>query len=133
LAQFLTPEWVAELDAAAREAPGLRALGRDGTFTVELRIRGGDGSDFVFHAAFTPDGTRFASGSPAGSEPEPDVVLVLDTTVAQAIRSGDANVQDALLAGALKVRGDVQGLAARAPVLAAVGDVFAPLRETGPA
>jgi hypothetical protein len=128
VAEFLTPEWVAELDAAARDAPDLRALGRDEPLTVEMRIRGGAGDEFVFHAEFSADGTRFSLGSRA----EPDLVLALDAEFARAIRSGDANIQDALHAGALKVEGDVEGLAGRAPALAKVGNIFAVRRDERP-
>jgi hypothetical protein len=127
VAEFLTPEWVAELDAAARESSALGALDRGAPLTVELRVDDGERGDFVFQATFTDLGTRFAVGSPS----EPDLRVTLAAGFADRIRSGDANVQDALQAGALHVRGDLEALVGRAPALAAVGDVFAALRDPG--
>ena len=128
MAEFLTPEWVAELDAAARRSPTLGPLGTDPPFTVELRVYdtpGNGGDEFVFQAVFADGSTRFVVGSPS----EPDLLVRLDAVFAARIRSGDANVQEALAAGALKVRGDLEGLVARAEALSAVGDVFAALRR----
>ena len=80
----------------------------------------------MFQAVFADGSTRFAVGSPS----EPDLLVRLDALFAARIRSGDANVQEASAAGALKVRGDLEGLVvARAAALAAVGDVFAALRN----
>jgi hypothetical protein len=124
---FLTAEWVAELDAVARKSAALTCPGGGGALRVELRVLDRDRGEFVFQAVFADGGTRFAVGSPAA----PDLLLVLDAEFAARIRSGDASVQDALAAGALKVRGDVDALVARAPALAAVDDVFAALRDPG--
>ncbi|HZP28607.1 MAG TPA: hypothetical protein VFC99_06620 [Acidimicrobiia bacterium] len=120
--EFLTPGWVAELDAAARESPGLRALGAGPPFTVELQVgaAGNGAGEFVFQAAFGGGATRFTVGSPG----VPDLVVRIDAGFAARIHAGTANVQDALLAGALKVRGDLDGLVERASALAAVGTVL---------
>ena len=137
VAEFLTPEWVAELDEAARRSSTLGKLGTNPPFTVELRVHdapghSGDDADredgdgeFVFQVAFADGSARFAMDSPA----EPDLLVLLDARFAARIRSGDATVQDALAAGALKVRGDLEGLVSRAAALSAVGDVFAALRS----
>ena len=58
--------------------------------------------------------------------------MLVDYLFAARINSGDANAQEALAAGSLKVRGDLEALVGRAGALAEVGDVFAALRESGP-
>jgi hypothetical protein len=128
VAEFLTAEWVAELDAWARGNPVLAALADGEPMTVELRVRDAERDEFVFQAVFAAGEARFTVGSPSA----PDLVVLLDAGFAARIRAGAANVQDALEAGGLKVRGDLDALVARAPALAAVGDVFAALREVDP-
>jgi len=120
--EFLTPEWVAELDARAREAGGSPAAsaGAGRPLTVELHVTGAPNGEFVFQAAFGDATVRYATGTPA----EPDLVVTLDAGFAARIRSGDANAQDALAARALKVRGDLEQLARAAPALAALGEAF---------
>jgi hypothetical protein len=123
VAEFLTAGWVAELDALARQAGGVPP-GAGAAFTVELHVQGAPGGEFVFQASFGNGAPGFAVGSPS----EPDVLVFVDAAFAARIRSGDANAQEALAAGALKIRGDLGILAGTAVSLAELGDVFAALR-----
>ena len=91
--------------------------------TVELHVTGTPSGEFVFQAAFGESTLRFASGSPSA----PDLLVTLDYLFATRIHLGDANAQDALAAGALKVRGDLELVAASAPALSALGEAFAEL------
>ena len=86
--------------------------------------------EFVFQAGFGAGSAGFAAGSPA----EPDLLVFVDYGFAVRIHAGDANAQEALAAGALKIRGDLGVLAGAAVSLAGLGDVFAALRPstTGP-
>jgi hypothetical protein len=127
VAEFLTREWVGELDAAARRSPPFETDAGGTPFTVELRVGDAPSGEFVYQMTVSDGAARFAVGSPAA----PDLVVLLDAAFAARIRSGEENVQDALLAGALKVRGDVEGLIGRAPALAAVGTVFGDLGTGG--
>jgi len=137
--EFLTPEWVAELDALGRRAsprpsgasdPMAETGGSGRPLTVELHVTGTPSGEFVFQAAFGESTLRFASGSPWA----PDLLVTLDYLFATRIHLGDANAQDALAAGALKVRGDLELVAASAPALSALGDAlaeaFAGLRQS---
>lgn len=127
MAEFLTPAWVAELDAVSRTSSG--ALRTGSPVTVELRVLGAPGGDFVFQVAFGDGTLRFASGSPS----EPDLLVLVDSLFAARIHSGDANAQEALAAGALKIRGDLRILAGTADALSVLGDLFAALRPSTPA
>jgi hypothetical protein len=123
VAEFLTREWVDELDAAARRAARFETDAGGTPFTIELRVGGAPSGEFVYQMTVSDGAARFAVGSPGA----PDLVVLLDAGSAARIRSGEENVQDALLAGALKVRGDLEGLVGRASALAAVGAVFGEL------
>ena len=133
--EFLTPEWVAELDALARTATR-RPSGPEGStadpeapgrlVTVELHVTDGAGGEFVFQVAFSGSTLRFVPGAPA----EPDLLVTVDHRFAERIHRGDASAQDALAAGALKVRGDLELVGASAPALSALGEAFARARGT---
>ncbi len=132
VAEFLTAVWVAELDARARGI-GLDLSGTGAPVTVELRVHGAPDGEFVFQAVFGSGSSAFVAGSPS----EPDLLVFVDYSFAARINSGDANAEEALAAGALKIRGDLGVLAGAAGALADLGDVFAALRpsptSTGPA
>ena len=126
MAEFLSPEWVAELDGAARRSPALAGPAGDEPLTVEQRVRGGPPGDVRYHVVLADGGVRFVYG-PA---PEPDVLLVIDYAFAAEMHRGRGSAQDALAAGALKVRGDLDRLLARSEALLAIDDVFAAVRAS---
>jgi hypothetical protein len=125
VAEFLSAEWVAELDALARRV-GTDVSGPGDPITVELHVQGAPDGEFVFQAAFGEGTSGFVAGSPS----EPDLVVLVDHSFAARIHSGDANAQEALAAGALKVRGDLGVLTRVGGALAGLGDRVAGLRPT---
>jgi hypothetical protein len=133
VAEFLSAEWIAALDAAARAASELAACAPDAPFVLEQRVSlardddgdGGDGDEeVVYQVVLAPDGARVVPGSTA----EPDLVLLTDVATAGALARGERNAQSVLAEGGLRVRGDLRALTSRAEALRAVDDVFASVR-----
>ena len=117
---FLTPEWIAALDAAAREAvvpAGVR-------LTIQQIVADEGGGDVRYHLVLDGGRLRVHPGEAAAA----DVTLVQDREVAAAFSRGELNAQQALEAGRLKLRGDIGHLAREGRALTAVEDVFAAVR-----
>lgn len=118
--EFLSPEWIDALDAAARDAPPPAGLPRP--LVVDYVIAGEDHA--VYHVTVASTGVRVA----AGPAPDADLAFVTDRPTAYALHTGAAGAQDAFAAGRLKVRGDLNVLIGARPALAALDDVFAGVR-----
>jgi len=122
MVRFLTPEWIAALAAAAREA----------TVPAEVRLtiqqivtddEGGDG-DVRYHLVIDEGRLAVRPGEVEGA----DVTLVQSREVAAALSRGELNAQQALEAGRLKLRGEIGHLARQGKALSAMEDVFAAVR-----
>lgn len=121
---FLSTEWVAALDRAARTSSRLADCATDRALVVEQRILLADGSEHAHHVVLEHDGARVMPGR-AG---HPDIVLYSDLATARDLALGTTNAQHALTAGRLRVRGDVSALLTRRDELRALDDVFATVR-----
>jgi hypothetical protein len=120
MVEFLSPEWIAALDAAAREATvpaGVR-------LTIQQVVTGAGDGDVRYHLVVDEGCLRVHPGE-AGAA---DVTLVQTREVAAALSRGDLNAQQALEAGRLKLRGDIGHLAREGRALSAMEDVFAAVR-----
>jgi len=123
VAEFLSPEWITEMERAA-------AATLDGeAATVSLAIRqvvtGPDGAalgDYVIRL----EGGRLAvtAGPGAGS----DVTFTADLDTAVALARGELDPQTAFMSGRVRVGGEVGRLLAAREALAALGDLFASVR-----
>ena len=119
---FLTPEWIAALDAAAREA----AVPAGVRLTIQQIVTdgSGEGGEVRYHLVVDGGQLRVRPGDAAGA----DLTLVQSRAVAAALSRGELNAQQALEAGRLKLRGDIGRLAKEARALTAMEDVFAAVR-----
>ena len=137
VAEFLTDEWIAALDAAAHAAP------RDGAddadlLAVEPVVRGvpgrGDVRYRVTCGTVVRAVTRLSDDGSADNgtadDPSADVRIETDYATAVALARGQLNAQTALADGLLRVSGDLARLAAHASALARLGDLFASVRAT---
>jgi len=118
--RFLSPEWIAALDAAARDASvpaGVR-------LTIQQIVTEGSGGDVRYHLVLDDGRLQVLPGEAAGA----DVTLVQTREVAAALSRGELNAQQALEAGRLKLRGDIGHLARQGKALSAMEDVFAAVR-----
>ena len=122
--EFLSPEWLAELDAAVHAAPELSALG---PIEIEQVVTGVPRAGEVrYRIVVDDDGARVLR--PDGSRPLPDVRLTTDYETAVAIAAAKENAQAALADGRLHLGGSVDALVRRASAFAALGDATAALR-----
>ena len=119
--EFLSPEWLAALDARARSSKSLADIG---DLTLQMVVRHGPGGEMTYHIAVAGDAARVHPG-PAEA---PDLTLVADYDVASAISRGTANVQEALAGGRFKITGKLEILRGKERTLAALDDVFAEVR-----
>jgi putative sterol carrier protein len=120
MARFLSPEWIAALDAAAQEATvpvGIR-------LTIQQVVTDDGADDVCYHLVLDEGRLRVVPGEAA----DPDVTLVQTREVAAALSRGELNAQQALEAGRLKLRGDIGHLARQGKALSAMEDVFAAVR-----
>jgi putative sterol carrier protein len=118
--RFLAPEWVTALDAAAREV----SVAGDDHLVVQQVVRT-EGGETRYHLVVGDGRIRVVPGQAEA----PDVTFTQEYDVAAALSRGDLSAQEALSDGALKLSGDLDGVARRAGALAALGDVFAAIRS----
>ena len=120
MVRFLSPEWIAALDAAAGKAavPGGVRL------TIQQIVTEEGGADVRYHLVL--DGGRIRVHS--GEADRADLTLVQTREVAAAFSRGELNAQQALEGGRLKLRGDIGHLAREGKALTALADVFAAVR-----
>jgi putative sterol carrier protein len=120
MVRFLSPEWIAALDAAAREATvpaGVR-------LTIQQIVTEDGGGDVRYHLVLDEGRLEVRPGEARAA----DVTLVQTREVAAALSRGELNAQQALEAGRLKLRGDIGDLAREGKALSAMEDVFAAVR-----
>jgi len=125
VAEFLSDEWIAALDAAAR-ATEVDAGDAD-SLAVEPVVRGVPGRGDVRYRVTCDTGVRAVTRAPDG---EADVRIETDYATAVALARGQLNAQTALADGVLRVSGDLARLAAHAAAFARLGDLFASVRAT---
>ena len=115
MAPFLSAEWLADLDAAARRAD---VAGEP--FTIEHRIADADAGELRYHVTIDGDGARVA----AGAADAPTVTFVQDEATARAITSGRLGGRQAVIDGRIRVHGDVSALIDRRDDLARLDQAF---------
>jgi hypothetical protein len=127
MAEFLSDEWIAALDTAARADRELRIEGR---LVVEQVVRASDGPDQSYQVRFGPDGTSVSPGRAALA----DVVLVTDRETAWALHRGARRTQDAFASGDLKLRGRPELLSGHSTLFVRFREAMSSVRqETTPA
>lgn len=120
MVEFLTPEWIAALDHAAREAVVPAGV----QLTIQQVVTGNGDVEVRYHLVFDEGRLRIVPGEADA----PDVTLIQTRDVAVALSRGELNAQQALEAGRLKLRGDIGHLAREGKGLSAMEDVFAAVR-----
>lgn len=112
--RFLSPEWLASLQAATAPAPA------GGDLRVRQRVTGGPDGSVEYVLAVAGGVVRFeAGGGPA------DVELTTDYDTAAAISQGKLSPASAFAAGRLRVGGAVSSLVASQDAFAAIGQLLA--------
>jgi hypothetical protein len=122
VAEFLSPDWIADMDAAARQATVPAGVGN---LTVEQVVRDVPGQGEVrYHVRLSGGAVRVIAG-PAGA---PDVRVLADYETAVAMHRGVQSAQEALARGRAKLQGPIQGMRGREAALRALDDVFESVR-----
>ena len=134
MARYLSPEWVADFDAALGaldlsdvvEAAGARSLAAaDGTFSVAQVVTGvpagpdGTGPEEEVRVVLTVTGGRARLVRDPGPTVPSTATIVIGYRDALAMARGELDPADALAAGRVRVRGDLAALVAGQDVLAA--------------
>ena len=120
--QFLSDEWLAALDAAARARPVCDDDALAGVdLVVEQVVQEGPTWRLVVEAG----AMRVERGSQGRRA---DVRLTSDRTTAAAIAAGERAALDAFMRGDLVVGGDIRALLDHREALEALGDLFAGVR-----
>lgn len=128
--RFLSAEWLRAFDDALRADRRLGDRFGANPITIAQEIsgeRGSAGPAAAIRYVISLDGTggRVVVGATAS---EADVTFVCDRDTAAGLAQGTLNAQRALTSGRLKLRGEVDRLAAAGDALAGLGDILGPLR-----
>ena len=121
MAEFLSPAWIADLDAAA----GAASAPADLRLVVQQVVVDGSGSELASYAVRVGDGRVRVE---PGRAPDADVTFTADRTTAAAIARGERAAQQAFLDGALRVGGDLTRVLDAARQLTGLVDLFGPAR-----
>ncbi|HEY5011422.1 MAG TPA: SCP2 sterol-binding domain-containing protein [Acidimicrobiia bacterium] len=129
--QFLSPEWLQAFDAALRAEPGLGARFAASPIAIAQEVANQTGTEaraepVRYVVVLDGAGGRVESGAGA---PPADVTFICDRATAAELARGEVNAQRALTSGRLKLRGEVDRLAAASSALAGLGDLLESLRE----
>jgi len=125
MAQYLSPEWIDELDAAASASETLRLATEDVDLVVQQQVLGGPDGDVAFHVVADHGNVSVRTGS---SE-HPDVTFTQDHATATSIGRGELSAQAAFMVGKLRVGGDVERLLTHRSAFAGIDDVFDEVRS----
>ena len=120
MAEFLTDEWLEELDAVARAAHVQMAS----RLVLQQVVPDGPGGEVAY--ALVLDHGRVQVER--GRVENPDLVFTQDRATAEAIHRGELSAQAAFMQGRLRLGGDLRAVIDRAADLASVDDVFARVR-----
>lgn len=120
MAQFLSIAWIDELDRAAAWCEPLAGAATGVRLTLQQVVTA-PGRPETAYAVVVDDGrVRLV----AGRAEKPDVVLSEDYATAAALSRGELSAQAALMAGRIRVAGDVAALVRGQHVLAAAQACF---------
>jgi putative sterol carrier protein len=124
MVRYLSPEWIAALDATAAGT-----IVDDGVhLVVQQEVVGGPDGDVRYNISV--DGGAVAVHP--GRADEPTVTFTQDYDTAVAIAAGELSAQEAFMAGRVRVRGDLAHLARHQGVVAALDRAFQTVgTETG--
>jgi SCP-2 sterol transfer family len=125
VARFLSPDWLAQMAAAAGESEALREAAGRIDLSVRQVVRGGPDGDVTYTVRLARGAVTVDPGDGAG-----DVEVGSDYPTAAAISQGRLSPAAAFATGRLKLGGRVGALAGHTGVLTGLADVFGSLRAT---
>lgn len=121
MAAFLSRAWLEELDGAARADAGLRAATAGARVTLQQVVTGGPDGDVRYWVQVDDGEVRVG----AGAAERPDATVTQSYATAVAVRAGQLSLEEALLAGRIRLAGDVATLARHQGALLGVAGALA--------
>ncbi|MDQ1466965.1 MAG: hypothetical protein QOH10_1380 [Actinomycetota bacterium] len=129
--RFLSSEWLQAFDGILRADGELAARFAASPIAIAQEVTTGDALIRYLVVLDAAGGrVEVESDAAAVSGIQADVTFVCDRETAAGLARGEVNAQRALTSGRLKLRGDVDRLAAAGRALAGLGDVLAELRAS---
>jgi putative sterol carrier protein len=112
VARFLSPEWLAEMEAASIAG---ESGPTDERVVLQQVVTGGPDGEVAYVVEIDDAGVRMTRGRRGDA----DVTITEDYETAVAIHAGTLSLPDAFMAGRVKVAGNLAALLARQETLAA--------------
>lgn len=125
VARYLSPEWIAALDRAARSNDTLAEATRGIQLVIQQEVRDGPEGDTSWHLQIDDGSVRVLPGRAERA----DVVFTQDHATALAVGRGEVSAQTAFMVGQLRVGGNVGLLMEHHDAFDSVEDVFGPVRR----
>ncbi|MGH9187821.1 MAG: SCP2 sterol-binding domain-containing protein [Acidimicrobiales bacterium] len=125
MVHYLSPEWLAEAEQAAKTASGLAEATAGVSLSVQQVVTGGPHGDVTYHV-HVRDGALSVS---PGATDNPTVTFEQDYPTAVSVAKGELSAQGAFMTGRIRVRGDLPRLVEYQEALSRVDDVFRTLRD----
>ena len=122
---YLTPAWFDAVNQEAAASEELRAATAGARVTLQQVVVGGPAGD-VHYWVRVEDGTVEAR---PGEVSDPDATVTQSYATAVAVSRGELSVEAALLAGSIRLTGDVPLLVRHQAALQRVGGAFGGLRD----
>jgi hypothetical protein len=122
--RYLSDEWIESLDAAARAHDGVRAAARTEVVVIQQTVTT-DGDPVTYAICAEDDEVRVRAGAAAA----PTITFTTDLDTAAAIAQGKGSAQVAFMDGRRRGGGDLRALLEHEPLLAALDEAFAPVRD----
>jgi hypothetical protein len=126
--RFLSADWLRALDDVLRADRDLGARFAATPITIAQEVTVVPSEVFRYVVVLDGAGGRVKSDTGAAREIQADVTFVCDRDTAVGLAQGTMNAQRALTSGRLKLRGEVDRLAAASAALTGLGDLLAELR-----
>jgi putative sterol carrier protein len=123
VAQYLSGAWIEDLNRAAADVDGHASEPGRAPVCVQQVVTGGPDGE-VTYAVRVGERLEVIAGRVAN----PDVTITEDVDTAFAVGRGDVSPQDALLAGRVRVSGNVDALVGVQAALVRLSDIFDAVR-----
>lgn len=122
MASYLSDEWFEQAGALGEDAPTLLP---EATLVLQHTVTGGPAGEVSYHVRLGDNTAEIVRGRSV----DPDVTFAEDYTTAAAVASGALSAPAALLAGRIRVGGDMAALIAHQGILAGNDPLPAAVRE----
>jgi hypothetical protein len=116
VANYLSEEWFEQVGAAADEAAAGLA---EAKLVLQHTVLGAPAGEVCYHLRLAPEGAEIVRGAAS----HPDVTFSEDYETAAAVASGVLSAPAALIAGRIRIGGDMGALIAHPDILAVTDPV----------